>query len=95
MPEATQNFAARLEICKVDFGAVGGPNTIKQVTGTGSNGATIVSATGSLSIEQPINMVLKMNIAQLTGLFGYIGLINGGVDTSAIESAVASAVAAN
>lgn len=95
MAEAAPQYAIRVEIEKVSRGNRGGPNSIKQKVGTGSNGATIVSATGSISVDQPTNNILELNDAQVAGLFGYIGLLDGGIDTSTIETAVASLVAAS
>jgi len=90
MAEAAANHAIRVRIEKIDGGSFGGPNSIKQIVGTGSNGAT-----GPNNIESPTNTDLKINDAQLVGLVGYIGLIKAGVDTSSLETSIASAVLAN
>ncbi len=95
MSEAAASYAIRVTIEKISRGNRGGPNSAKQVVGTGANGATITSATGSISIEQPVNNCLEVNDAQVTGLLGYIGLLDGRIDTSAIETAVATLVAAS
>ena len=92
MAEAAPQYAIRVEIEKVSRGNRGGPNSAKQVVG---GGATIVSATGSISIEQPINNILELNDAQVAGLLGYIGLLNEGIDTSAVETAISTLVAAS
>jgi len=91
----TPTQTIRVEIAKCSRGHKGGPNSAKQVVGTGSNGATITSATGSISIEQEINNTLELSDAQVVGLLGYIGLLDGGIDTGAIETAVAALVAAS
>jgi hypothetical protein len=92
MAEAAPQYAIRIEIEKVSRGNVGGPNSIKQSVG---NGITICTSTGAVNVEQCTNTVIEINDAQVTGLYGYIGLLKMGIDTSAIETAVATLVAAS
>lgn len=73
-------------------GTKDGPNQIKQLVG---GGITITTATGAVSVESPTNTIIEINDAQVTGLFGYLGLLQAGIDTSAIETAVATLVAAS
>lgn len=82
----------RVEISNVSRGHKGGPNSAKQVVG---GGATITTATGSISVESPINNTLELSDAQVAGLLGYIGLLEAAIDTAAIETAVATLVAAS
>jgi len=82
----------RVEIANVSRGHKGGPNGAKQVVG---GGVTITTATGSISVEQSINNSLEVSDAQVTGLLGYIGLLDAGIDTGAIETAIATLVAAS
>ena len=88
----TPTHTIRVEIANCSRGHKGGPNAAQQVVG---GGATITSATGSISIEHEINNTLEVSDAQVTGLLGYIGLLNAGIDTAAIETAIATLVAAS
>jgi len=88
----TPTHTILVDIANCSRGHKGGPNSAKQVVG---GGATITSATGSISVEQPISNTLELSDAQITGLLGYIGLLNEGIDTAAIETAVATLVAAS
>jgi hypothetical protein len=92
MAESAPLYNIRIEIEKNSRGVNGGPNEIKQSVG---NGITITSATGAVNVESPTNTVVEVNDSQVTGLFGYIGLLKSGIDTSAIETAVATLVAAS
>ena len=93
MAEASPSYAARIEIQKVDIGAKGGPNAAKQSIG---NGVTVLTGSGlALHINSPINNVVRLNDAQVAGLLGYIGLLNEGIDTSAVETAISTLVAAS
>jgi len=92
MAESAPLYNLRIEIERYSRGNDGGPNEINQSVG---NGITITSATGAVSVESPTNTVVEINDSQVTGLFGYIGLLKAGIDTSAIETAVATLVAAS
>jgi hypothetical protein len=92
MAEAAPQYAIRIEITKVSRGNQDGPNVIKQSVG---NGVTITSAANAVNVESPTNTIVELNDSQVTGLFGYIGLLKAGIDTSAIETEVATVVAAN
>ena len=87
----TPTAAIRIEIEKISRGNMGGPNTIKQSVG---NGITITSM-GPINADQKTNTNVELSDAQLTGLCGYIGLLHSGIDTAAIETAVATLVAAS
>jgi hypothetical protein len=91
MPEAAPQYAVRIMIEKVSRGNKGGPNAIRQSVG---NGITITD-TGAVNVENPSNTVVEINDAQVTGLWGYIGLLKEGIDTSAVETAIGTLVAAS
>jgi hypothetical protein len=95
MAEGTIQYGLRIELKRVELGAKGGPNSIKQQAGTGANGATIMTAVNALDINSPSQTDVEINDAQFAGLCGYIGLIGAGVDTSGIETDIATDVAAN
>ena len=95
MSEAIAQYKIRIEIERVSTGSQGGPNSIKQQVGTGANGITIMTAVGALDVNSPSNTEIDLNDAQFTGLCGLIGLIRGGVDTSSIETDIATLVLAN
>ncbi len=87
MSEAAPIGAVRVTVSKVDIGALEGGNRITQLVGGG--------VTFPLNFESPLENVLQLNNNQIAGLFGYIGLLNAGIDTTAIETAVATLVAAS
>jgi hypothetical protein len=95
MAEGTIQYGLRVTLERVEMGAKGGPNEVKQQAGTGANGLTIMSAVSALDINSPSNTVIQINDAQFIGLCGYLGLIKAGVDTSGIETDIATDVAAN
>jgi len=92
MAEAAPQYAVRITTEKVSRGNSSGANAIKQSVG---NGITILSATSAVNVESETNTVVEINDSQVAGLFGYIGLLKEGIDTSAIETAVATLVAAS
>lgn len=92
MAEAAPQYALRVGIKRVSTGNSSGPNTIKQVVG---GGATICSSTGALDVNSETETVVMINDSQVAGLFGYLGLLKESIDTSAIETAVATLVAAS
>jgi hypothetical protein len=92
MAEAAPKYSVLIQITKESRGNLGGGNKIKQSVG---NGITILSATGAVNVEVPTNTHVEINDSQVTGLYGYIGLLAEGIDTSAIETAVATLVAAS
>ena len=92
MAESAPLYNITLTIEKYSRGMQENLNTPQQVVG---GGATILTSTGALNVESPIQANIEINDAQVTGLLGYIGLLNAGIDTSAIETAIATLVAAS
>ena len=92
MAEAAPQYSARITIEKVSRGNIESQNYPMQSVG---NGITIMSASGAVNLDSPTQANVEINDAQVTGLMGYIGLLNAGIDTSAIETAVATLVAAS
>jgi hypothetical protein len=92
MAEDTAQYSIRISIDRESRGSLGGPNSIKQVVG---DGITILTGVGALDVNSPSQTNVELNDAQFTGLCGYIGLIKAGVDTSSLETSIATAVAAN
>jgi hypothetical protein len=90
-------YQLRITIEKVSQGNVSNVNEILQSVGSG---ATITTSTGALSVESPTETNVIVTDAQVTGLFGYIGLLNAklssnAISTAAIETEIATIVAAN
>ena len=77
----------RVEIAKCSRGNVENVGVVNQVVGGG--------VTNILTIEQPLTNNLELSASQVTGFLGYIGLLNAGIDTAAIETAIATLVAAS
>jgi hypothetical protein len=92
MAEAAPSYNIMLTIEKHSRGMQENTNTPQQVVGSG---ITILTGVGALNVESPIQCNIEINDAQVTGLLGYLGLLNAGIDTSAIETAVAILVAAS
>lgn len=92
MAESAPLYNLRISIERHSRGTMGGLNSIKQSVG---NGVTIMTGTGAVNVESPSQTDLEINDAQVTGLYGYLGLLKAGIDTSAIETAVATLVAAS
>ena len=88
----TPIYNLRIDTQKLSRGTMGGSNSIKQSVG---NGITIMSSSGALNADAPTCTDIELSNAQLIGLYGYIGLLKEGIDTAAIETAVATLVAAS
>jgi len=92
MAEAAPTTAIRVEIEKTSRGSSDGPNAPMQVVG---GGAVILTGSQALNVECPINANIELNDQQVVGLLQYLGLLNAGIDTSAIETALTTLVAAS
>lgn len=92
MAESAPLYNLRIEIENQSRGTQGGSNSIKQSVG---NGITIMASSGAMNVDAPSVTVVELNNSQVAGLFGYIGLLHEGIDTSAIETEVATIVAAS
>ena len=88
----TPSTAIRVEIEKTARGSSDGPNAPLQVTG---GGVVILTGSQALNMEAPINCNIELSDAQVTGLLQYLGLLNAGIDTAAIETALTTLVAAS
>jgi hypothetical protein len=82
-------YGVRVEMYKSSQGCQENTNAAMQSVG---NGITILTSVGALTIESPIVSDVIMTDAQLAGVLGYIGLLNAGINTAAIETAVATLV---
>jgi len=87
MAEANPLRWLRITVARVDMGSQEGTNRIQQVVGGGT--------TIPLNCESPLENVIALNDSQIAGLFGYIGLMDAGIDTTAIESAISTIVSAS
>jgi hypothetical protein len=92
MSEAAPQYSIRVTIEKISRGNMESTNYPLQSVG---NGITIMSASGAVNVESPMAANIEINDSQVTGLLGYIGLLNATIDTSAIETAIATLVAAS
>lgn len=92
MAESAPLYNIRIDMDRVSRGTVENQNAPMQSVG---NGITILTGSGALNVESPIRSNIEVNDAQVTGLLGYLGLLNAGIDTSAIETAIATLVAAS
>lgn len=87
MAEAAPTYGVRVQLQLQSRGTQEGTNRVQQVVG---GGITI-----PLTLDSPLENVIEINQAQLAGLFGYIGLLDANIDTSAVETAIATLVAAS
>ena len=92
MAEAAPQYSVRITLEKISRGNIENLNAPLQSVG---NGVTILTSSGALNLNSPTQCNVEINDAQVTGLLGYLGLLNASIDTSAIETAVATLVAAS
>lgn len=92
MSEAAAQYSVRISLRKVSRGNLENLNAPMQSV---ANGVTIMTSSGALNLDSPSDANVEINDSQVAGVLGYIGLLNAGIDTSAIETAVATLVAAS
>jgi len=92
MAEAAPQYSVRVTLEKVSRGNLENTNAPMQKTGAGT---TIMTSSGAVNLESPSQCNVEINDAQVAGLLGYLGLLNVGIDTSAVETAIATLVAAS
>jgi len=87
-------YQLRITIEKVSQGDVNNQNALKQSVG---QSVTIMTAINALDVNTPSVTDVLVTDAQVTSLFGHIGVLNidvtyAAIDTSTIDNAVATVV---